>query len=120
MIDLTGLSVKQLDAVVQSAQQRKEFLQKRPSAARVRAQVVKYVAGYGYSIEELFGSAPSRRTAAARRAPVKRAGTSGKVPAKYRNPANPDETWSGRGRAPRWLAAQLAKGKKIDRFLIKD
>lgn len=73
MIDLTGLSVKQLDAVVQSAQQRKEFLQKRPSAARVRAQVVKYVAGYGYSIEELFGSAPSRRTAAARRAPVKRA-----------------------------------------------
>ncbi len=25
------------------------------------------------------------------------------VPAKYRNPDNHDETWTGRGRAPKWL-----------------
>lgn len=29
----------------------------------------------------------------------------GKVPPKYRNPENPLETWSGRGRMPLWLAA---------------
>ena len=35
------------------------------------------------------------------------------------NPANKDETWTGRGKQPRWLAAQVAKGKKVEDFLIK-
>ena len=42
-----------------------------------------------------------------------------KVLPKYQNPAQPSETWSGRGRMPRWLAAQLSAGKKIDYFRIK-
>jgi DNA-binding protein H-NS len=37
---------------------------------------------------------------------------------KYRNPADPSETWTGRGKKPRWLAAQLKSGKKIDDFRI--
>jgi DNA-binding protein H-NS len=37
---------------------------------------------------------------------------------KYRNPDQPSETWSGRGKQPRWLAAQLRSGKQIDDFLI--
>ena len=37
---------------------------------------------------------------------------------KYRNPKNPDETWSGRGKQPRWLRAQLRAGKKLDDLLI--
>jgi DNA-binding protein H-NS len=42
-----------------------------------------------------------------------------KVLAKYRNPTNPKETWAGRGKQPRWLAAQLRSGKKLDQFLIR-
>jgi DNA-binding protein H-NS len=42
-----------------------------------------------------------------------------KVFAKYRNPTNPEETWAGRGKQPRWLAAQLRSGKKLDQFLIR-
>ena len=42
-----------------------------------------------------------------------------KVLAKYRNPKNPRETWAGRGKQPRWLAAQLRSGKKLDQFLIR-
>jgi DNA-binding protein H-NS len=42
-----------------------------------------------------------------------------KVLAKYRNPRNPNETWAGRGKQPRWLAAQLRSGKKLDQFLIQ-
>lgn len=38
---------------------------------------------------------------------------------KYRNPAQPGETWSGRGKQPLWLAAQLRSGKKLDDFRIK-
>jgi DNA-binding protein H-NS len=37
---------------------------------------------------------------------------------KYRNPAKPSETWAGRGKTPRWLAAQLKSGKRIDDFRI--
>ncbi len=37
---------------------------------------------------------------------------------KYRNPDRPSETWSGRGKQPRWLTAQLRSGKRIDDFLI--
>ncbi|MCK1316911.1 H-NS family nucleoid-associated regulatory protein, partial [Bradyrhizobium sp. 23] len=35
-----------------------------------------------------------------------------------RNPKNPAETWSGRGRLPRWLRPQLRAGRKLDDFLI--
>ncbi|QIO32494.1 H-NS family nucleoid-associated regulatory protein [Bradyrhizobium sp. 1(2017)] len=37
---------------------------------------------------------------------------------KYRNPKNPSETWSGRGKQPRWLKAQLRSGKKLNDLLI--
>jgi DNA-binding protein H-NS len=37
---------------------------------------------------------------------------------KYRNPAEPSETWAGRGMKPRWLTAQLKSGKRIDDFRI--
>jgi DNA-binding protein H-NS len=38
---------------------------------------------------------------------------------KYRNPAEPEETWAGRGKQPRWLTAQLRSGKKLDDFRIR-
>jgi DNA-binding protein H-NS len=46
------------------------------------------------------------------------AGARSKVPPKYRNPDNPSETWAGRGLRPRWLAAALRTGKKLEHFSI--
>lgn len=37
---------------------------------------------------------------------------------KYRNPLSPSETWSGRGKTPRWLVVALKRGHKIDDFRI--
>ena len=37
---------------------------------------------------------------------------------KYRNPSMPSETWSGRGKQPRWLVAAIKSGRKIDDFKI--
>jgi DNA-binding protein H-NS len=37
---------------------------------------------------------------------------------KYQNPKNPAEKWSGRGKQPHWVRAQLNAGKKLDHFLI--
>jgi DNA-binding protein H-NS len=42
------------------------------------------------------------------------------VPAKYRNPKNADEVWSGRGRMPLWLGAAIKAGKDRDDFLIAE
>jgi DNA-binding protein H-NS len=47
-----------------------------------------------------------------------RGGTRGAVAPKYRNPDNPAETWAGRGLRPRWLAAALKAGKKLEDFSI--
>lgn len=41
-----------------------------------------------------------------------------KVAPKYRNPANPEQTWTGRGKSPLWAAALRAEGK-LDEALIK-
>ena len=41
-----------------------------------------------------------------------------KAPPKYRNPLNLKETWSGRGRKPKWLSLQLGEGRELDEFLI--
>jgi DNA-binding protein H-NS len=42
----------------------------------------------------------------------------GPVAPKYRNPENPSETWAGRGLTPRWLAAAIKAGKKLEHFSI--
>ena len=39
---------------------------------------------------------------------------------KYRNPKQPSETWSGRGKQPRWLTAALNSGHTIEEFVIGD
>jgi DNA-binding protein H-NS len=38
--------------------------------------------------------------------------------AKYKNPDNHSETWTGRGRKPNWLVAKLGKGAKMSDFEI--
>jgi DNA-binding protein H-NS len=46
-------------------------------------------------------------------------GSRGAVAPKFRNPENPEETWAGRGLKPRWLAAALKSGKKLEDFSIE-
>jgi DNA-binding protein H-NS len=37
-----------------------------------------------------------------------------KVLPKFRNPSLPSETWSGRGKQPRWVSELLAAGASLD------
>ena len=55
---------------------------------------------HGYSLSELTGATGVRK-----RAPV--------AP-KYANPDDRSQTWSGRGRKPRWMEAALKSGKSLD------
>lgn len=54
---------------------------------------------------------PSRRRSLRRKYP--------KVLPKYFNPSAPTETWSGRGKRPRWLTLALQEGHILDEFKIK-
>jgi len=46
--------------------------------------------------------------------------TGKKLPAKYRNPANPEQTWSGKGRPPEWFVDYLkVVGQTKDQLLIQ-
>ncbi len=57
----------------------------------------------GFSLNDLFG----------KRGPKK-----GNGQAKYRNPKDTSQTWTGRGRKPNWLVDAVKKGAKLDSFAI--
>ena len=42
-----------------------------------------------------------------------------KAKPKFRNPDNPSETWSGRGKMPRWLAEFIESGRSRDEFKVR-
>lgn len=124
-IDLNSLSAKELESLITQAKKRKTTLNKRKPIAVVRKRLSQLAKAEGYDIAELFGagaSAPSARTKAAKPAAATARKTRkplGKVAPKYRNPANTGETWTGRGKQPRWLAAHTGNGRKLEEFLIK-
>ena len=116
-IDLKKLSSKELEALIATAKKRQAQLNKRAPVAQVRSKLTRLAKAEGYTIEELFGGSAPARTAG------KTTGTRGKrklgkVAPKYRNPENSKETWTGRGKQPRWLAAYTAKGRDLGEFLI--
>ena len=122
-VNIEGLSAQQLSDLISRANQRKKVLAKRKPANQVKAAVAKLLKTSGWSFEELYGSAGAApaKTPAAKpvRAKASKGRSLGKVAPKYRNPANAQETWTGRGRQPRWLAGEIAAGKKLEDFLIQ-
>ena len=123
-IDLNSLSAKELDSLISQAKKRKTLLGKRKPVATVRQKLTALAKAEGYTIAELFGGAAPRATPPAAKATGTKAHPSkgrklGKVAAKYHNPANPAQTWAGRGQQPKWLAEETAKGRALDEFLIR-
>lgn len=105
-VDIAKLSQTELEALILQAQSRKQELH-REELGKAREEVTAYARSKGYSIEELFGKA--------KRAGGKR----GTVPPKYANPADPSQTWTGRGKRPRWFQAQLDSGRSESDLLIR-
>ena len=111
-IDLNSLSAKQLDALISQAKKRKATLGKRKPVATVRQKLTALARAEGYSIAELFGSAGVATPKASKTPGPRKGNKLGKVAPKYRNPANPAQTWSGRGKRPHWFNDALKAGKK--------
>ena len=99
---LEGLTVADLEKVIAAAQQSREARRESGKKALVEEFRAKAEA-LGLSLEDLVrGSASANRPPGKTRQPRKGA-PAAPSPVKYRNP-DTGETWSGRGRMPKWLA----------------
>lgn len=114
-IDVEKLNLRELESLLSAAERRKQLLSSRRPIASVRRKAVALAAQYGYTIEDLYGVRPVAEAAGKKRTPRRKAS---KVAAKYRDPDNKRNTWSGRGRMPRWLAQKTKYGRSVADFLI--
>jgi DNA-binding protein H-NS len=70
-----------------------------------------------HQLEELgrkFGGGPSDIPQRGLRPKVKQRRPYPKVPQKYCNPEYPAQTWSGRGKQPRWVIEVLSSGRSLE------
>jgi DNA-binding protein H-NS len=98
-IDLNNMSLKDLkDLQSKVAKAVSTFEDRRRKEAL--AEIEEIARAKGFSLSELTGGVATPR----KRAPA--------TP-KYANPADKSDTWSGRGRKPRWVEAALKSGKSL-------
>lgn len=107
-IDLNGLSVSELESIVKKAESLIED-RRDENVEQAYKQAVEVARSVGLTLDELVEFGASKRKKAVRKP----------VEPRYRNPENAEETWTGRGKQPRWLANAIASGKKLESFLIK-
>lgn len=72
--------------------------------AEIKKKVAELAETHGFSVSELFSDM--------------RGGGKPTGVAKYANPDNKLDTWTGRGRRPNWVIARLKKGGKLSDFEI--
>ena len=102
-INLSALSLAELktlqdNIVIEMELRSREERQKLLQEFRDKAKSL------GISLEDLLAGQKAKAKT--------RAG--GKVAAKYANPGNPEQTWTGRGKRPLWVNECLAGGKSLD------
>jgi DNA-binding protein H-NS len=99
--NLDRLSHAQL-AQMQARIERLKIEKQNAERAKLRERIVAMVKEHGFELRDIFGK-----------------GRKGSVAVKYRDPQNPQNTWTGRGRMPRWMTAATKGGKaKKEDFLV--
>lgn len=103
-------SLSRIEAQIRQLQAKAEALKnaEKPGMKQLKAVLKKYKLDLSDVQKALAGGTSAKRS--------KLAGK--KVPPKYRNPANKTETWTGRGRQPKWVAAALKSGKKMEDLAV--
>ncbi|OGA97403.1 MAG: hypothetical protein A3E79_11610 [Burkholderiales bacterium RIFCSPHIGHO2_12_FULL_61_11] len=93
-----------------SALRKKLEEERRGERIQAIAAARELIKAHGLSAAELgfSGKAPGKRASSDKRTVV---------PPKYQDPVS-GKTWTGRGKSPNWLAAQVAAGRSRQDFLI--
>lgn len=103
-LNLNKMSIAELNKLISDAQI--ALAKKQEVAEKVR----KLAKDNGLEISDLLAADKPNKAKAKK--------PRGKVAPKYKNPANGSETWTGRGRQPRWVADALTGGKSLEDLLI--
>ena len=108
------------------ALQKKADTARKAELAKTIAEIKAKMAATGVTLDDLRDAKAGKKSVkkagkkaakkVAKKA-AKKTGAKRKVAPKYRHPSTGAE-WTGRGRQPRWLADAVAKGAKLDSFLI--
>ncbi len=102
MLDLNSLSLDELKKLQKDVNKAIETFEDR-ARKKALAEADAVVRQHGFTIDQLLG----------------KSSRSGRVVApKYANPADPSQTWTGRGRKPRWVVEALEAGKTLDDLAI--
>ena len=102
-IELDSLSLKDLKDLKKRVERKISDFEDRKKREALAA-VEEKAKAMGFSLSELVGA-----SAVKKRRPAK---------PKYANPSNKAETWTGRGRKPRWVEAALKSGKTLEDLAI--
>lgn len=76
---------------------------------KAREQILSIAQSVGLPLEQLVANSTKKS----------KAEKGSTVRAQYRNPADSEQTWTGRGRQPRWVVEALSQGKTLDEFRIQ-
>ncbi|SLN26356.1 H-NS histone family protein [Pseudooctadecabacter jejudonensis] len=108
-IDLKSMSKKELEKLARDVQKALDRLHAQ-DVKKVRQEMEKLAASHGVSVEEVLGAPakPGKATKAAK-SPSK---------PKYANPADPSQTWTGKGRKPDWFHAAIKSGATAESLAI--
>jgi DNA-binding protein H-NS len=106
-IDLKSLSPKELKALIANAESHMQ--EARASQIQdVRKKIDALLSSSGLSLADIY---PTRGG---------KGGKRGTVAPKYRNPEDPSQTWTGRGKRPLWFAAAVKRrGVTAESLLIE-
>ena len=80
------------------------FEYKKRQKAEARAAAVAAARAYGFSLEEVLGEEKLKKKS--------------KIAVKYAHPQNPELTWTGRGRTPKWVTEAQNDGKNLKELEI--
>lgn len=106
MLDISPLSIQELKDLQVQAEQL--ISQKKDQAIEDAYNQVNEIAeSVGLTINQLLEIGSQK---------VKKARKS--VEPRYRNKKDVHQTWTGRGKQPRWLVAEIENGAKLEDFLI--
>ncbi|CAB3840948.1 H-NS histone family protein [Achromobacter mucicolens] len=110
-------ALAKINAQIQALQRRAESLRLNGRAAALQ-KIIRQMRDFQISPEDIQAAYAQKKAARLKRKTAQGKGDSRSVVApKYRHPESGD-TWSGRGRAPRWLAAAERAGASREHFLI--
>lgn len=82
-------------------------VRKATEAREVKQKMAELAKREGFTLEDVFG----KKLFSGR-------GYRSSMQAKYRNPEDSTQTWTGRGRKPNWMVQRLNKGASLDEFRV--